>query len=370
MNLLYVSNSRIPTGRAHGVQIMHMCGAFAAQGAKVRLVVPGKRNFLEEDPFEYYNIRAHFKIERIPVPDIGSKTARLARGVFFFDVITFALALFFSRIARRGDIIYLRDYPLLFLFSPRRNTVAIEIHDVPRWHFIFLAALKHASRIIAITHGVKDALVALGVPAQKITVAPDAVDIEAFAHPESRAAARARLGLSDDKRIALYIGRIDGWKGTDTFFNAAGHLPDGIQAAVIGGDDEQIAELKVRFPHVIFLRYRPYRELADNQAAADCLVLPSTAKHEISARFTSPLKLFSYMTSGIPIVASDIPSTREVLGGESAYLVPPDDAEALAKGIVEALGDPHAAAKAARAEELVRNYTWDSRAKTILDALQ
>src|SRR3989338_3828536 len=95
MNLLYVSNSRIPTGRAHGVQIMHMCGAFAARGAEVRLVVPGKRNFLEEDPFEYYNIRAHFKIERIPVPDIGSKTVRLARGVFFFYVITFALALFF-----------------------------------------------------------------------------------------------------------------------------------------------------------------------------------------------------------------------------------------------------------------------------------
>ncbi|MDO8562105.1 MAG: glycosyltransferase [bacterium] len=370
MKFLYVSNSRIPTGRAHGVQIMHMCQAFAALGADVALVVPGKRNFQEADPFEYYNVRRNFRIERVPVPDIGSRTSRMAHTVFLFDVAMFAMALFFSRIARKGDIIYLRDYPLLFLFSPRRNAVAIEIHDVPRWHRIFLAALKRASHIIAITHGVKDALIALGVPGDKILVAPDAVDIEEFAHPEPRASARARLGLAEAEKIALYIGRIDDWKGTDTFFEAAAFLPSGIRAAVIGGDEQQIAELKTRFPRVMFLGYHPYRELSDNQAAADCLVLPSTAKHEISARFTSPLKLFSYMASGRPIVASDLPSTREVIDEQSAYLVPPDDAEALAKGITSALNDARAAERSARARELVKNYTWASRAKTIMDALQ
>lgn len=370
MKLLYVSNSRIPTGRAHGVQIMHMCEAFAGQGADVRLVVPGKRNFSDEDPFEYYRVRRNFKIEKLAVPDIGSKTARLPRTVFLVDVALFALALLFSRVAERGEIVYLRDYPLLFLFSPRRNTTAVEIHDVPRWHFIFLAALKRATRIIAITHGVKDALVALGVEKAKILVAPDAVDLEEFAHPESREAARARLGLLKEKKVALYIGRIDGWKGTDTFFKAAAFLPADVRAVVIGGDEEEVAELKRRFPLVTFLGYRPYRELSRNQAAADCLVLPSTAKHAISARFTSPLKLFSYMASGLPIVASDLPSIREVIDETSAYLVPPDDAEALAGGIVRALTDGGAAAKAARAKELVRNYTWVSRAKTILDALR
>src|SRR5262249_13241169 len=66
-------------------------------------------------------------------------------------------------------------------------------------------------------------------------------------------------------------------------------------------------------------------------AAAAVLVLPNSRAEPISARYTSPLKLFEYMAAGRPIVASDLPSLREVLtGGRNAVLVPPDDPGALA----------------------------------------
>ena len=143
----------------------------------------------------------------------------------------------------------------------------------------------------------------------------------------------------------------------------------GLKFVIIGGEHEQVTSLQSKYPRVRFLGFRPYRELADNQAAADVLILPNTGKDEISALFTSPLKLFTYMASGRPIVASDLPSIREVLDESCAYFVPPDDAQALARAIAAALKDSAAQQKAARARELVVSYTWAARAKKILRVL-
>jgi putative flippase GtrA len=163
----------------------------------------------------------------------------------------------------------------------------------------------------------------------------------------------------------MYIGRLDGWKGVGTLLEASTFVPE-TQVVVIGGEEAQVEALRAQYPKVQFLGYRSYGELADNQAAADVLVLPNTAKDETSVRFTSPLKLFTYMASGKPIVASDLPSLREVLDEESAYFVAPDDARELARGIKQALGDPNAETKAHHARHKVAHYTWSARARTIL----
>jgi len=101
--------------------------------------------------------------------------------------------------------------------------------------------------------------------------------------------------------------------------------------------------------------------------AADALVLPNSAKAKISSHYTSPLKLFEYMASRRPIVASDLPSLREVLrDGENAVLVKPDNPRALAEGIERALSDAELAARIGRqAREDVEQYTWEKRAVNI-----
>jgi glycosyltransferase involved in cell wall biosynthesis len=84
--------------------------------------------------------------------------------------------------------------------------------------------------------------------------------------------------------------------------------------------------------------------------------------------FTSPIKLFEYMASGRPVVATSIPSVSEILrDGVNAILVPPDSPEALAAGIKRALNDPALAkALSERASSDVRGYTWEARAKKLL----
>ncbi|OYV63106.1 MAG: hypothetical protein B7X03_03120 [Parcubacteria group bacterium 21-58-10] len=365
MKILYLANIRLPTEKAHGVQIMKTCEAFAKEGHDIELVVPTRINSISKDPFEYYGVSRLFKVITLKVPDLVS-----LEGVgFFFSSLYFAERARWLKQFWAADIIYSRDALVLLQYVLLGRRLVYEAHGAPALMARLVA--RFAYRIVVISKATGESFVAIGVPREKIVVAPDGVDLDAFAHPESKEAARNRLGLPQDKKIALYIGRVDGWKGVDTLCDAAALLPSDTEVAVIGGEPEQVTMLKTRYPNVHFLGFHPYRELADNQAAADVLILPNTGKSEVSMLYTSPLKLFTYMASGVPIVASDTPSTREVLTDDDAYFFRPDDVNALAESIKAALGGvDQSQRKVAHAKGKVKEYSWQKRSIAIVDSLQ
>lgn len=367
MKIIYLSSARLPDEWAHGLQITKMCEAFALAGNEVQLLVP-RRNATTtaattEDPFDYYGIQRVFTLKKLPCLDFFAGTQ--SRFLFFLRNASFFISARLYLLFRRRDMLYTREP--FFLFWMPRGRVLLELHSVPSHSAFFWQVVRNTRYLVAITHGIKEELTQKGVPAGRIIVAPDAVDLSAFLSPESQKSARERLGLPLNEKIALYIGRLDAWKGVDAFYGAAQLLLPGMRAAIIGGEQEEIASLKERYSNIIFLGFRPYRELADNQSAADVLVLPNTAKNALSARYTSPLKLFTYMTSGKPIVASDIPSIREILDENTAILVKSDNAQALAEGIQKVIADPALGARLASAARLkVEQYTWKNRAKQVL----
>jgi glycosyltransferase involved in cell wall biosynthesis len=123
--------------------------------------------------------------------------------------------------------------------------------------------------------------------------------------------------------------------------------------------------------NVVLVGQRPWREIPLWLKAARVLVLPNTGREEISRHYTSPLKLFEYMASGTPIVASDIPSIREIMNDTMGFFAVADDAESFARAIERALGDPEEAARRAeQARADVRKYTWARRAEEILARMQ
>lgn len=120
----------------------------------------------------------------------------------------------------------------------------------------------------------------------------------------------------------------------------------------------------------IFRGYVSRSELVDPLAQAYIGALPNH-REEISERFTSPLKLFEYMAAGKVIVASDLPSIREILDDQKAYLCPPASPRSLAEAIHSVYRDPALAESRTRAARLAaRDYSWDSRAGTILEFLE
>ncbi len=364
MKILYLANIRLPTEKAHGVQIMKTCEALAQSGADVELVVPTRTNSISKDPFEYYGVSRSFGITTLTVPDLVS----LESIGFFLSSLYFAERARWTKSFQEADIIYSRDALVLLQYLLLVRRLVYEAHGAPAFLARMLA--RFAYRIVVISKATGESFVAVGVPREKIVVAPDGVDLDAFAHPESKEAARSRLGLPQDRKVVLYVGRVDGWKGVDTLCEAAALLSSDTQVAIIGGESEQVKVLHARHPNVRFLGFRPYRELADNQAAADVLVLPNTGKSEVSMLYTSPLKLFTYMASGVPMVVSDTPATREILDDDDAYFFTPDDPHSLADKVKIALAEAEQArGKASRAKEKVNGYTWQKRAGIILQFL-
>jgi glycosyltransferase involved in cell wall biosynthesis len=367
MKILYIANARMPTEKAHGLQIMKMCQAFANLGHEVTLVIPHRRNIITDDPFRYYGIQPVFRIQRAWSWDL----VQYGRIGFLIQYATFSVAASLVVDVSTADLIFGRDeLTLLFIAMTRGVWPVWESHD-GAWNRAARSLASRVRLLVVVSKGSQELYESKGVPELSIKVAPNGIDLAQFAHPESRADSRRRLGLPLAKKIVLYIGRLDGWKGVDTLCQAAALLPPEILVAIIGGEEKQIATMKSEYPLVSFLGYRPYRELADNQAAADVLVIPNTGRDETSVRFTSPLKLFTYMASKVPIVASDLPSIREILNEQSAIFFAPDDPHSLADAVREVFADPaHSSERARNAREQVNAYTWHARAEAILEALR
>ena len=364
MKICYIANARIPSRQAHGVQIMKMCEAFARHGHEVTLVVSNRRT-LTDDPFVYYGIKSNFTLKKLRTID----TVQFGKLGFWFHQLTFIVAVLWYAPHKKFDLVYSRDDFVLFFLSFFTTKLAWESH-MGRYNLVVARILRSGIKIVVITHSLKEFYVAREVPGERILVAHDAVDLDAFSVEISKQEARRRLNLPLDKQIVMYIGGLKEWKGFRTLLETSKKLSSDIQVVLIGSGKTRVTQLQKEYPHVTFLGTLPYRELPINQKAADVLVIPNLATDDPFERFTSPLKVFAHMASGVPIIASDVPVLREVLTEETALFFKPGNSADLAAKIQEALTDPVAAAqKAKQALIEVKAYTWYERAQNIIKHL-
>jgi len=363
MNILFLANIRIPTEKAHGLQIMKTCEALAGAGASVTLAVPTRHNRFSQDPFDYYGVERNFALRTVSTPDWVSR----GRLGFLLSLLWFSEAAHSLKEFWAADVVYSRDHLVLLQYVLLGRPFAFEAHQAPNVFSRFVA--RRARAVVVISEGLKRAYMGTNISAEKIAVAPDAASADFFEAGEDREASKRALGLSG--AVALYSGHLYARKGADTFFAAAAALPE-VRFVSIGGTAGDVERVRkgTFAPNVAVLGHKPYTEVPRYLRAADVLVIPNSARDADSREFSSPMKLFEYMASGTPIVASDVPAIREVLDEKSCYFVRPDDAGALARGIEKALTDAHSDTKAARAREQAENYTWRVRGKRILSALQ
>ncbi len=377
--LWLVANARLPSQRAQSLQVLHAASAFARSGRSTTLLHARRFPTPELPPgvdlFEHYGIPTGLRPDVRSVPCLDW-IDRVPRRLQFVPA-----RLQEQSFARNAARLIAGGPPEAWVLSRELETaralegrggVFLEVHRVPgnatrrRW---LHRAIERSAGCLAISGGVRDDLLALGAPAEALQVEHDAFEPVLFAGAPDRAEARRRLGLDAERPLVVYTGGLLAWKGVDLLVDAAAELPDA-EVAIVGGMDADVARLRERAAgrrNVRLLGFRPPGEVPAWVAAADVGVVPNRSHPAISARYTSPLKVFEAMAVGLPLVASDLPSLREVLGEDAVYFAP-DDAAALAAALRRALDDAELRARISeRLRARAAEHTYDARAGRILD---
>jgi glycosyltransferase involved in cell wall biosynthesis len=194
---------------------------------------------------------------------------------------------------------------------------------------------------------------------------PNGVDARRFRPGIDGRALREKYGLRPEDRALLFVGALDRahyFKGVGVLLQALGRMPDaGPRLLVVGDGDlrpayERQARALGLAARVTFCGRVPDEDLPAHYAACDLLVLPSTAMGEAFG-----LVLLEAMACGKPVVASNLPGVRSVVGdGHDGLLVRPGDAADLAQKLEQLLADaPGRRAMGARGREKVEaRYDW------------
>jgi len=381
LELALVANARLPSHRAQSLQVIQAAGAFARAGAATTLYFAERQRTpplpAGVDLFVYYGVPAGPRpaLERVACIDWID---RMPRSLQYLPARVQELS--FARnaakallVAGRGVVLSREVEVARHLLRRGRERVFLELHRVPGgrtrrgW---LLEAGRGVLGVVAISGGVRDDLVALGIDPARIAVEHDALEPARFASAPSRALARERLRIPLEAPLAVYTGGLLEWKGVDVLVEAARRLPE-IRFLIAGGMEADVArvrELARGSANVRVDGFQPPARVVDYLAAADLAVVPNRSRPAISARYTSPLKVFEAMALGVPLVASDLPSLRELLVPElDAVLVAPDDAAELARGIERLMGDEGLRARIGeRLASRSAEHTWDARARRIL----
>lgn len=376
MKIIYLANARIPTEKAHGVQIMNTCAALSAEGVDVELVVPKRSNPIKEDAFTFYGLERSFRITRLPCLDLlGSFLPK--KLSFALQTASFTISAFFLSLKRPvGErLIYGRDEAILAPLSLCSKDVYWESHTGSLNRFA-KALLRRAKGVVSISDGLARLYEGAGLSPERSLVSRDAVDLRSFALPEDRDALREKLGLPKGTRIVTYSGSIGlySWKGVDVFLRSLSFLgAQNIAFLIVGGTKDEIRRLRAEYldERIFFAGSVRPASVPAYLKASDVLVLPNKSGNEVSERYTSPMKLFEYMASERPIVASDLPSIREVLNRDNSVLFSPNDPQALAQSLTEVLRDPELCRRIAKnASRDVSAFTWEKRAKSLVGFIE
>ena len=235
------------------------------------------------------------------------------------------------------------------------------------------AIAKGAERVVVASRDEQQLLVRLyGANADRIAVVPCGVNLDLF-RPIAKEDARRQLGLSDDDRILLFVGRIEPLKGVDILLGAAAQLEGDSDCfvLVVGGDSTdrqgEVAHLRGLASElgiaerVSFLGAVDHERLPLFYSAADVCVMPSFYE-------SFGLVALEAMACGTPVVASRVGGLAgTVRDSETGYLIPWRCPEPFAERLELLLGNEELRrAFGLAAREAVERFRWGNVAEAML----
>ena len=288
---------------------------------------------------------------------------------------------FRRRLAERGFDVIVEDLNKIPLFTTRWSPVPV----VLLVHHLFGAtAFQEASPpvaaltwllerpvpaafagvpVVAVSRSTADDLVARGVDDAAVTVVPNGIDTGWFTPGEARF----------EEPTALYLGRIKKYKRVDLPLRALARLRDrGVDARlIVAGKGDHLQALEALSRRLDVADRVEFRGFVDEDEKLE--LFRRAWVHVL----TSPkegwgIANLEAAACATPTVASDAPGLRDsVVDGETGYLVPHGDVDALADRMAAILTDPAARdAMGERARAFAEGFSWDASARRVLDVLR
>jgi len=353
---------------------MKMCSAFAKHGNQVLLLAPNviqKNTELEiVDAFQYYQVDSNFHI------DYGLWPKMKGRWVVYLGSIWRAIGRY------NPDLVYTR-YIWGALISVILHKKTIFESHAPFWVnskieelvFSFLLKNKYLKNVVVISEALKkDLEFKFHTHNKKIFVSPDGADSQ-----NNIATIKIKHNKSTPLRVG-YVGNLYPGKGMEVIQKIT-HKLQGFDFHIIGGtkSDVDFWKNRINTNNVIFHGYvEPFKVRGYLEEIDICLlpnqkkVKPFTnrEKYVDIGSYTSPLKMFEYMSMGKAIVASNLDILREILDESTALFANPDDPNEWITRI-QILTDPKLRLMLGEnAKALFElKFTWESRATNILHNL-
>lgn len=371
MRLYYIAHCRFPSERAHAIQIAKMTEAMRLAGTDVHLVVPRRRNTITKRPQEFYGLKTGIPLHRIPVLALYAwgKFGYVISGLSF--LVAYWLFFLWKKFCGEQFRLYTIDMDefsfigVSFLGVP----FVMEVHGTKRYGALLARMFTHAQAILTINTIIKRDLVKnFNLPPERILVHPNGIDMELFSRSVHRGAWRKKWNIAPATPLALYVGKCYDWKGMEIFNEAFRKLPE-ITFAFVGctqKEFETVTRTKCEHANMLFFGERPYTEMPQWMKSADILLVIGTKKNAYSYEQTSPMKLFEYMATGVPILAASTPAIHDMVSPHDVFFYEPDNPESFVQNIKMVLNDAsHAQSVTRHAQRSAKNFSWENRAKLI-----
>jgi glycosyltransferase involved in cell wall biosynthesis len=203
-----------------------------------------------------------------------------------------------------------------------------------------------ASRVLAVSEAVREALTARGVSDGKVVTVYNGIDLGDLVPGRTRERIRAEWGIDEEAPLAGMVGRLVDWKGPDRFIEAAALVAKEIPLArfmlvgdAIFGEAGYVDELKAIAARLglegrmVFTGFR--EDATEIMAGFDVLVHASLLPDPL------PTVLIEAMALGLPVIAAGAGGVREIVDeGVTGLVVPPGGVQAMRGAMVEILLDP------------------------------
>lgn len=352
---------------AHPIFCLQLAENLAKLGKHVTLYVPKEKRTVNVDFIEAeLGFPIHFHVDELSDRFFGRRSLRL----FFYYC---ALKAFFNK----TDLLWTFEPYSVQLARILRIPSVIEIHSsLPSQRFLKVAKMIQTSNLVRLFIANSQAhckvLEAAGLTDRKLFAAHNALTDEFLGRGR-----KSRENLFRDKHqikeriIVTYSGSLYRGRGVEEIVKIAPELPE-CAFVIFGGPERERMRFvqEIRSSNVYFMGSIPHREVPAYLSASDILLaLYNEDCVDIGGNKTiqtaSPMKLFEYMASGVPIITSNIGAIPEIIeNSRTGILIDPNDLASLKDSIKLLITNRNLAGAISRAaEKEVRKYTWSHRLK-------